>query len=482
MVYHRFFRRHRSLIAAIAAVYGLFAIPLVADDHMIRAFPEAEGFGAYSIGGRGGRVIEVTNLDDSGPGSFRDAVTASGPRIVVFRVGGTIALENELEITNSYLTVAGQTAPGGGITIKSSYAVSISAGESGTFPVTDIVIRNLRFRNDGERANMDILNVLGAKTSDVIIDHVSASWGTDEVLSVAAQSHQVTIQWSIISEAKSKATLVSTGAREVTLHHNLWAHNGERNPKLKGRPELLNGHPAIFDFVNNVVYNWEGYAAACAGSGMCNLVANFFKLGPSNHNYPERREIIRLQGEPGRSLYVTNNIGPSCPNGCSNDWEAGMVSDVDGNTSVDDRSLERHQAPLVTTQSADDAYSLVLAGVGASQALNCDGTVYQRRDSVDDRVLREVQEGTGKLITHPSEVGGFPPIAPGTPCTDYDRDGMADEWERLVGLDPANPLDGNMDADNDGYTNIEEFLNGTPPTPRPSPPQDLRLIVIGGGP
>jgi len=194
---------------------------------LVPAFPGAEGFGAKSIGGRGGRVIEVTNLNDSGPGSFREALDASGPRIVVFRIGGTIELKSRIRITNSFLTIAGQTAPGGGISLKYDPEFLIGDWSAGTH---DIIIRYVRFRHTANIDNQDAINILSG-SHDIILDHISASWGTDETVSVITQSHDVTIQWSIISESiftkggNNKGSLFSSGAYDISAHHNLYSQH-----------------------------------------------------------------------------------------------------------------------------------------------------------------------------------------------------------------------------------------------------------------
>ena len=424
------------------------------------AFPGAQGFGTEeTIGGRGGQVIEVTNLDDSGSGSLREAVETKGPRIVVFKVGGTIELESGLEITEPYLTIAGQTAPGDGITIKAMKETAVT-------DTHDVIIRYIRFRGV-EIDNQDCLNVV--RSHNVVIDHNSLSWCTDETLSVVAQSYNVTLQWNIISEPlggySGKGTLVSSGSHNVSVHHNLYAHSSQRNAKMKGSddPYSLEGNIPYFDYVNNVVYNWSGYAHSVAGSGKGNVVANYFKPGPNTHTYPRRREVIRQQYEEGRLLYVKNNIGPSCPEGCENDWEGGtftwdgkeytggMVSDISGDiTPTITRTDTPLPTPKVQTYSAERAYTKVLEKAGVS---------VPKRDSVDIRIINDVKNGTGKIITDMSEIDGWPTLSSGTPYTDTDHDGMADSWEDSNGFDKNDPSDGPLDKDGDGYTNVEEYLN-----------------------
>lgn len=462
----------------------------------------AEGFGAQSLGGRGGVVIAVTNLNDAGPGSLRACIEAEGPRHCFFRIAGTIELESPLYVSNPYLTIAGQTAPGGGITVKSPFAVVLGADlETGEGPaVHDIILQNVRFRRSTRPGvlpsddNQDALTVLGG-AHDILIDHCSFSWGTDETLSVVNRAHDVTIQWCIVSESFFKGSLISSGARNVTIHHTLYAHNPERNPKLMGRPESLDGHEAVFDFVNNVVYDWRVYATAVAGSGMANVVANHYQLGPGSApvpdpgessidrsiwnapetpvvvSWPKPREIVRMQdlpvnGRSVRAIYAARNVGPTCPQGCADDWDDGMVSDLEGRLGNKSRTDTPLAAPPVTATTAEQAFADVLDYAGASFGLDEHGRPFARRDAVDERIAAEVRDGTGAVLDGraPLDASAWPALAAGTPYTDNDRDAMADAWERDHGLDPANPGDPFADADADGFTDLEEFFNITDPT------------------
>ncbi len=426
----------------------------------IPAFPGAEGFGAETIGGRGGQVIEVTNLNDSGPGSLREAIDTEGPRIVVFNVGGMIELQSSIIISHPYITIAGQTAPGDGITLKGYRSTLIEKTH-------DVIIRYVRFRGVGVE-NQDCLNILRG-TYNVVIDHCSFSWGTDETISVVAKAHDVTIQWCIIAEGLKplgKGSLVSSGAYNVSIHHCLYAHSSERNAKMMGIPEDLDGNFAYFDYVNNVVYNWLGYAHLVAGSGKGNVVGNYFKPGINTTNYPRRREILRGDKREGRQIYAKDNIGATCPQGCDDDWEGegflwdgeeytgGMISDISGNFNASGygtRSDTLIPAPHVTTFPANIAFEKVLENSGA---------IFPFRDAVDERLINDVKNGTGNLISDPSEVGGWPALDSGTPPNDTDHDGMEDAWEAANGFDMNDPADGLLDDDEDGYPNIEEYLNG----------------------
>lgn len=253
----------------------------------VPAFPGAEGFGANSVGGRGGRVIEVTNLNDSGAGSFRTAVEASGARIVIFRVGGTLTLESELIVSNPYITIAGQTAPGDGITIRTAPSNTKAALRIETH---DAIVRYIRFRrgpSDIKTGSQDGFYI--SRSQNVILDHVSMSWGTDGVLDIGSGSQDVTIQWSIISEGlhcsshdegcHSTGTLLAGNVTNISLHHNLWAHDRTRAPRIEG---------GLIDFVNNVIYNLVGTPGKFMADSSAtrnievNYVGNYFKLGPNS--------------------------------------------------------------------------------------------------------------------------------------------------------------------------------------------------------
>jgi pectate lyase len=426
------------------------------------AFPGAEGFGAGALGGRGGRVLEVTNLNDSGPGSLRAAVEATGPRIVVFRVAGTIELTTTLQITNPYITIAGQTAPGGGITLKSD------PGNTDVLLVVythDVIVRYLRVRPGPPAQLSEDSNAITIVGNDVIIDHCSFSWAIDEVASTWYDTHDITIQWSIIAEALYCSThaegchsmglmLGSEGSHDISVHHNLLAHNHERNPLVTTS--------GLVDVVNNVIYNPWGTPVIVTDDRSptnrvrVNCVGNYFKRGADTD---ESKHLVTASssGKPGVEIFVEGNITPQRPS---------------------DRSAERlavkpearqwivqnqHDAPSVTTTSALEAYDQVLADVGATIGLDSLGNSFWRRDAVDERIVHDVRSGTGRIINDPSEVGGWPELAAGTVPEDSDHDGMPDAWERLQGFRQNDPSDGPADADGDGYTNVEEYLNGTDP-------------------
>jgi pectate lyase len=421
-------------------------------------FPEAQGFGAGTVGGRGGRVILVTNLKDSGTGSLRSAIEAEGSRIVVFQVGGTITLNAGLEIRHPYITIAGQTAPGGGITLRNG---SSSIKAPLTVKTHDVILRYLRSRpgsNPHETGNLDALTIAGqpGRVYNVMIDHCSLSWATDEVASTFYDAHDITIQWSIISEGLDCAThtekgkrqchsmgllLGSAGAKNISVHHNLFAHNRRRNPLVKTAA-------GITDIVNNVIYNpgfGENSFAPTEvlgdyGNVQANYVSNYFKPGV---NTGKADWFIDTKDEPV-AVYVEGNQVPQGlvhPN--SQQW------------------VVRHRppTPAITTTSAQTAYQQVLAQAGASCGLNPDGTFGIKRDTIDQRIVAEVEQGTGHIINDPAEVGGWAIMAAGKVLPDSDRDGIPDAVETQSGLDQHNSSDGSTDADGNGYTNLEDFLN-----------------------
>lgn len=408
------------------------------------AFPTAEGFGKYTTGGRGGRVITVTNLNDSGEGSLRDAIGQSGPRIVVFAVDGTIDLQSKLIITNDSITIAGQTAPGDGICLR-NYPFYIRAN--------NVVIRYIRARmGDTSKMEDDAMGAMNVK--DLIIDHCSVSWSVDEALSVY-KSENVTVQWCMITHSLSKS-LHSKGAhgfggiwggKGATFHHNLLAHHTSRNPRFAS-----DGYTPV-DFRNNVVYNW-GYKSAYGGGryGKVNYVSNYYKPGPATS--PDKIAWFLDPAEDGTgAYYLAGNIMFGSETVTADNW-----------LGVGPKSCVRATEPFVVEPINEDtpevAYQRVLHTAGCSL----------HRDSYDQQVIKEVETGTanggvtfaggGKgIIDSQNEVGGWPELKQGNYPQDSDGDGMPDAWELRMGLDPHNPKDGNLYNLSQNYTNIEVYLN-----------------------
>lgn len=458
---------------------GLFLTPvLLADPPVlvrakVPAFPGAEGAGAWTPGGRGGKVFVVTSLEDHGPGSLREAVEAPGPRIVTFAVAGIITLEKPLAINQPFITIAGQMAPGDGVCVR---------GETTEINTHDVVIRYLRFRRGNLKRRDDALG--GNPVGNIIIDHVSASWGLDENLSLYRWMERVpgqperkqavenlTIQWSISSEAldlNNHAFGGTWGGRNCSFHHNLFACNTGRNPSI--------GMGGTFDFRNNVLFNWRHRTMDGGdGSSRVNVINNYYKPGPATPAGDVRSRICRAQARnekdqyPGfGKWYVAGNFVDGNPKVTADNWAGGVQYDPEikvkemvipaGSEKVV-RSPTPFEAAPITQHSAPEAYEQILAYGGAAQP---------RRDAVDERVLASVRSGkptfkTGILDT-PADVGGWPEYKAAAVPLDTDRDGLPDAWEKQYGLNPNDPTDATADLDKDGYTNIEEYLNGTDPT------------------
>lgn len=419
----------------------LFLVPCSVS--ALPAFPGAEGYGADTPGGRGGRVIAVTNLNDDGPGSLRAALTAKGPRIIIFRVAGNILLKTRIDIKEPFLTVAGQTAPGDGITIGITKTTLHGPLRIGTH---DVILRHLRVRSgptfSGSGQNDALTIVNGSK--NIIIDHCSFSWATDENVQTENASN-LTIQWSIISEGLSRSSHAkgehSKGLHfrygtNISIHHNLLAHNRDRNPNINAS--------GIVDMVNNVFYNahkWT-WVKDKFGSPRVNAIGNFYKKGQAS---AKNHEIFyyNITGSNPK-IFIKGNIGF---NRISDDLPENLIVRKDSRFMM---APNRFNAPEVTTYSAFEAFDLVIADAGATLPV---------RDAHDQRIANDVKNGTGKLINNPSEVGGYLTKKSGTAYVDTDGDGMPDKWEIARCLDPNNPLDGSQDRNGDGYTNVEEFIN-----------------------
>lgn len=398
------------------------------------AFPGALGFGRLAVGGRGGAVFEVTSLADAGHGSLRACVEAGGPRTCIFRIGGTIELSTPM-FASSYLTIAGQTTPGGGIALR----VDPTSSRAGTPLIVrnahDVILRHIRLRPgpSANRGGTDALTVEGSRR--VIVDHVSMSWAPDENFNAHADNRDITVQWSILAEGlmpHSKGSLTcsqTTDCRRLTLHRNLYVSNNDRNPDIKSSPG------GCVDFVNNVVHHansaymeiWGLY-----GGPRINVVANTFRRGPETNSNIYAIDWFDAGATGTPQIYHLGN--------------AGDVPLISPETAP--HVVGRPPCPLsVEHDGAAKAYGQVLAQAGAWP-----------RDAVDARLASEVENRRGRLIDSPDQVGGWPTLAAGTPPMDADHDGMPDGWETANRLNPTNPGDRNGDLDRDGYTNLEEYL------------------------
>lgn len=399
------------------------------------AFPGAVGHGAGSRGGRNGRVIEVTTTADAGPGTLRACVEESGPRVCVFRVAGTIRFEGMRPvISNPFLTIAGQTAPGGGITLAHS------GGSEGRTPLLiknthDIVVRHIRVRADrtgGSRGAEDAITV--ESSDNVILDHVSASWARDENFNGYGDNDRVTVSNSIFAEGipdHDKCALLGsdpTDAQRLSFIGNLCAHNGDRNPDMNFPPN------SCVEVVNNVLYNaqsqfaevWEAF-----GGTPVAIVGNVFRAG--RNTGPNAVGIARntVTSTGTAKIYLWDNRF---------DGQFVQISPL-----VKEVSVSSPPCPLtVKNLSANAAYDSVLRKAGALP-----------RDSFDARIVQDVKAQSGRIVQQPGQI---PQAAPGTPYRDADKDGMDDRWEAqnrtLQGR--ADPW---QDGDSDGILNLDEFLD-----------------------
>jgi pectate lyase len=415
-----------SLVLSLVSATAASSAPAApAAPAALPAFPGAEGFGALATGGRGGTVYHVTNLNDAGPGSLRDAVSQDN-RIIVFDIGGYIALKSPLGVSRKNLTIAGQTAPGDGIGIR-NFQVSFSN------TTENIIVRYIRVRPGITPKQQDGLSVYKAK--NIIFDHVSASWGRDESFSIN-ESENITVQHSIIAEGLLKHSMGGLVQwNTITLHHNLYTTNNDRNPKAKGK----------IDFVNNVVYNWGAdafVAGGSAGRSDVNVVGNYFIAGPSS----KRLDDPISRGNTNFHLFFEGNYFDGNRNGVL-DGKPLLRSGVDDEMIWEEK---RFDYPPVHTESAPDAYQRVIDSVGASKV----------RDAVDKRIIENVVKQTGELITDPELVGGFGTLASGTAPLDTDKDGIPDTWEQSHGLNPKDPKDAMRPSKTaKGYVNLEVYIN-----------------------
>jgi len=422
------------------------------------AFPGAEGYGRFAIGGRGGRVIEVSNLDDSGPGSLRDAVEAEGPRTVVFRVGGTIRLASKLVIRHPYLTVAGQTAPGDGICVR-----GYTFGCLGTH---DVILQHLRIRV-GDEAKLTMDGTGFAGSDHCIMDHCSISWSIDEAVSSRGAGN-ITLQRCIVSEAlnvadhkkyepgKGHSFAGSISGNVGSFHHNLVAHCAGRNWSLAGGLDRGGRFAGRLDIRNNVVFNWE-HRTTDGGVKALNFVNNFYLPGPASRVFHLVKPDAGSADDP-QQYFIAGNVMAGHPEYDADNWSAGGV--VVDPSLVDRIRLEAPFCePHVTTTTAAEAFDIVLADVGAN---------IPAHDAIDRRLLREVRNrkathagsrtGLPGIIDSQADVGGWPILRSGTPPADSDHDGLPDAWEIANGLNPHDGTDSSRDIDGDGYSELEQYL------------------------
>ena len=472
----------------------------------------------YTFGGRGGKVLTVTNLNDDGPGSFRWACEQGGARIVVFNVSGIIRLKSPIYVRAPYITIAGQTAPGEGICI---------AGESFQVDTHDVIVRHMRFRRGETQVTNREDSFGGNPVGNIMIDHCSCEWGLDENISFYRHMFDlhnnkpkekkptvnVTIQNTISAKALdtwNHAFGSTIGGENTTFMRNLWADNTGRNPSI--------GWAGVFNFVNNVIYNWV-HRTADGGEykSMFNFINNYYKPGPLT---PKDTEIAyRITKAESRSeglfpfkqfgrIYAAGNIVEGNDAVTRDNWNGGIQTSDNGTADETELALMRSDEPFacapITVMETQKAYDWVLSNAGAT--IPC-------RDIVDQRICEEVRTGVAYyvpdyeaqmaklekktrkaqnpfgdmwglheksqneqgffkyrrlpqdsykqgIITDPRQMGGYPQYKAWKPYTDSDGDGMPDAWETANGLNPNDPADAVKDCNGDGYTNIEKYING----------------------
>ncbi|WP_194526868.1 hypothetical protein [Zobellia roscoffensis] len=402
----------------------------------LKAFPTAEGFGKNATGGRGGIIVEVTNLNDSGPGSLRYALEEIRvPRTIIFKVGGTINAKSNLTIftARGNVTIAGQTAPGGGILIKNG-SLSIQAD--------NVIVRHLRFRmnsstNPEDGHNMDGIRIRSSNQSvdikDIIIDHCSMTWALDENFSVK-YARNVTIQNSLIGEC-SKATLIAR-SKNVSVLNNLFVLNNSRNVLAN----TVEHNDLTFEQINNIVYGFKWATAGTEGMTF-NVIGNKYKLSDdfeTSTNYP-----ITL-------------TAPDPENGDNGNIKTTHAYFDDNIVDNDLLGLYRKELKpyIFSSPKSKSSYKATSASKLDSKLLSNVGASVPKRDAVDQRLINHYKNGSGS----PKSNGTFPNISSGTAYKDSDKDGISDDWEKSHGLNPNDIKDGNKDKNNDGYTNLEDFL------------------------
>ena len=405
------------------------------------AFPGAEGFGRRARGGRGGVIIPVTTLADHGPGSLRACMDASGPRICVFRVAGVIRFTNKRPvIRNPFITIAGQTAPGGGIIIAHG------GGANGYTPIIvkdthDVIIRHIRVRTDlngTERGSNG--SFLFENSHNVIFDHVSGAWALDQIMSGYGLNDNITVSNSIFTQGiprHDKCALLGSNPREpqkISFIRNLCAHNGDRNPDVNFTPK------SCIEIINNVFYNGDSQFTEVHetyGGTSVSIVGNYYKKGPSSRENIPAIDRVLVQSTGQSEIFIADNKLDNVRN-----LKTSTVAVAEVSAPVCPLS------PRVI--SADQAYAQALERAGAFP-----------RDSLDASTVQEVRTRTGSILKDPKMLSGprpLPQIASGEPYVDLDEDGMADNWERANGLDTRRN-DAWQDIDHDNWLNMDEFLD-----------------------
>jgi len=414
--------------------------------HLTPAFPGAMGGGMYTTGGRGGKVIKVTNLNDSGPGSLREAIETPGPRTILFDVSGTITLQSSIKVEHGNLTIAGQSAPGDGICIK---------GHEVRLEADNIIIRYIRFR-PGDIAGQEYDALTGMRNRDIIIDHCSMSWSTDEVVSFY-DNENFTLQWCLISESLNNSVHSKGahgyggiwGGKNASFLNNILAHHNSRNPRLQGTRYQQEENMEKVELINNIIFNWGNKAMYGGENGRYNMINNIFIPGPASGSSAD--EILEPYRPYGR-FFINGNVIAMGDLFLDAGWD---------NISVPQKEIHnlKQEEPhafnnFTDTQEALTAYLTNLRHAGASL----------RRDETDSRIIDEIKNRTytfGKsgIIDSQEQTGGWPLLRSFPTLADSDGDGIPDDWEKHHGLNPLDPNDGNAFTLSDKYTNLEIYLN-----------------------
>lgn len=451
------------------------------DRSKVLAFPGADGAGKYTTGGAGGAVYTVTSLaDDGSEGTLRWAIGKKGPRTIVFAVSGIIELQKPLRINNGDLTIAGQTAPGDGICLK-NYTFSVQAD--------NVIVRFIRSRMgaDIKQKGDDAMN--GTKAhKNIIIDHCSMSWCTDECATFYDNTN-FTLQWCIISESLANSIHEKGahgyggiwGGQPATFHHNLLAHHTNRTPRLCGSRYTGKPENEKVELFNNVIYNYGSDGAYAGEGGSYNFINNYYKPGPLSATKSSFKRLFTAYADNGKNnnaagvhgvfYFKGNYMDPTCPKLNDKQKEALYKVNMDNSYGLvikkefapEDEVLSKKPfdiAEHTSLQSAKKAYKDVLQFAGASY----------RRDVVDQRIVEETKKGTytyegshgstNGMIDQPSDVGGWPEYKPETTPIDTDGDGMPDEWEKKNNLNPNDASDGAKYTLSPEYTNLEVYMNG----------------------
>lgn len=440
-----------------------------AEAQNVLSFPGAEGFGRYTSGGRGGKIYLVTKTSDDGSeGTLRYALNQKGPRYIIFKTGGTIYLQSPLKIHEGNVTIAGQTAPGDGITIA-NYETFVAAD--------NVIIRYMRFRMGNQKKFEG--DALGARfIKNLIVDHCSMSWSTDETVSIY-NNENTTLQWCIIAESLRNSVHQKgphgyggiAGGKQASFHHNLYAHHDSRNPRLGEYAGSKFALTDLTDFRNNVIYNW-GHNNIYGGEAMnVNIINNYYKPGPAtmtkkrivaiDKNEKPETEVYNIWGK----YYINGNVAEGSSEITKDNWTEGVFSQMKSSYHLtdQDKNAIKMSKPHdiqngVETHSAQEAYEKIIQLAGASLV----------RDAVDLHVLKDVKNrsftyqgskgSTNGIIDSQKDVGGYPNLKEGKPLPDSDNDGMPDDWEIKHSLNPKLSNANGRDLEKD-YDNIEVYIN-----------------------